>query len=54
MEKKLKSAKAFEVAFTYHLEGKPTKGTLLLTNANQMRLKLNGPFYCNVERKVHF
>lgn len=54
MEKKIKDAKAFEVVFTYQLEGKTTKGSLLLTNDNKTRLRLNGPFYFGVKNKAKF
>jgi outer membrane lipoprotein-sorting protein len=54
MEKKIKSAKAIEVAFTYQLEGKTTKGSLLLTNDNKTRLQLNGPFYFGLKRNAKF
>jgi outer membrane lipoprotein-sorting protein len=54
MEKKIKDAKAFEVAFTYQLEGKTTKGSLLLTNDNKTRLQLSGPFYFGLKSNAKF
>jgi hypothetical protein len=54
MEKKIKGAKAFEVVFTYELEGKKTKGSLLLTSDNQARLKVSGPFSFGIKRSGSF
>lgn len=54
MEKRLKNAKAFEVSFTYQLQGKTTKGSLLLTSANEARLKLTGPFFFGIKRSSTF
>lgn len=44
MEKKLRGAKAFEVAFDYQLGTRKAKGELLVTRENQVRLKVSGAF----------
>ena len=44
MEKKIKAAEAFEVAFTYQEEKRTAKGSLLLTKDNKARLKISGHF----------
>jgi outer membrane lipoprotein-sorting protein len=54
MEKKIRSAKALKVVFTYQLEGKTTKGSLLLTNDNKARLQVRGPFSFGVKRDASF
>lgn len=54
MEKKIKGAQSLEVVFTYQLEGKTTKGSLLLTNDNKVRLQVSGPFYFGVKRNASF
>jgi outer membrane lipoprotein-sorting protein len=54
MEQKIKSAKAVEVVFTYQLEGKTTKGSLLLTKDNKARLQLSGHFYIGVKGNATF
>jgi outer membrane lipoprotein-sorting protein len=54
MEKKIRSAKALEVVFTYQLEGKTTKGSLLLTNENKARLRVRGPFSFGIKRDASF
>jgi outer membrane lipoprotein-sorting protein len=54
MEKKITSAKAIEIDFTYQLEGKTTKGTLLLTNDNKARLQVSGHFYFGVKGNARF
>jgi outer membrane lipoprotein-sorting protein len=50
MEKKLRGAKTLEVVFTYQLEGKTTKGSLLLTNDNKARLQVSGRFSFGARR----
>src|SRR5262245_14368268 len=42
MEKKIKAAKAFEVTYSYQVENRKTRGELLLTNDNKVRLKVSG------------
>ena len=54
MEKKIKDAKALEVAFTYQLEGKPAKGTLLLTDDNKTRLQVSGHYFFGVKGNPSF
>jgi outer membrane lipoprotein-sorting protein len=54
MEKKIGSAKVFEIVFTYQLEGKTTKGSLLLTDDNKARLQVSGPFSFGVKREASF
>src|SRR5882724_2757346 len=49
MEKKIKGAKALEIVFTYQLEGKTAKGSLLLTNDDKARLRVSGHYYPGVE-----
>ncbi len=54
MEKKIRGAKAVEVVFTYQLEGKTTKGSLLLTNDNKALLQVSGPFSFGIKRNASF
>jgi outer membrane lipoprotein-sorting protein len=54
MEKKIRSAKALEVVFTYQFEGKATKGSFLLTNDNKARLRVSGPFSFGVKGDAGF
>jgi outer membrane lipoprotein-sorting protein len=54
MEKNISGANAVEVVFTYQLEGKTTKGSLLLTNDNKARLQVSGPFSFGIKRDATF
>src|SRR5262245_11827543 len=54
MEKKIRGAKAVEVAFTYQLEGRTTKGSLLLTDDKKARLQVRGHFYFGVKDNAMF
>jgi outer membrane lipoprotein-sorting protein len=54
MEKKIKAAKAVEVVFTYQLEGKTAKGSLLLTGDNKARLQVSGHYYFGVKENASF
>lgn len=54
MEKKISGANAVEVVFTYQLEGKTTKGSLLLTSDNKARLQVSGPFSFGIKRDASF
>ncbi len=54
MEKKIGGAKVFQIDFTYRLEGKPARGSLLLTDDNKARLQVSGPFSFRVKRDARF
>lgn len=54
MEKKITAAKGLEVVFTYQLEGKTTKGSLLLTNDNKARLQVSGRFSFGIKGNANF
>jgi outer membrane lipoprotein-sorting protein len=54
IEKKIKGAKALEMVFTYQLEGKKAKGSLLLTKHDKARLRVSGHYYPGVERNPRF
>jgi outer membrane lipoprotein-sorting protein len=54
MEKKIKGAKALEIVFTYKLEGKRAKGSLLLTNHDKARLRVSGHYYPGIEGNPSF
>jgi outer membrane lipoprotein-sorting protein len=54
LEKKIKGAKALEIVFTYQLEGKTAKGSLLLTNEGKARLRVSGHYYPGVEGNPSF
>jgi outer membrane lipoprotein-sorting protein len=53
-EKKLKDAKAVQVVFTYELQAKAAKGSLILTNDNKVRLQVSGQFYFGVKDDASF
>ncbi len=54
MEKKIKEAKALEIVFTYQLNGKTAKGSVLLTKDDKARLRASGHYYPGVEGNPSF
>src|SRR2546430_1528863 len=48
VEKKIKGAKALEIALSYQINGKTAKGSLLLTKDDKARLRVNGHYYPGV------
>ena len=54
MEKKIKRAKALEIAFTFQLNGKTAKGSLLLTQEDKAQLRVRSHYYPGVQGKPTF
>jgi hypothetical protein len=54
MEKKIKEAKAIKIVFTFQLDGKTAKGSLLLTKADKAQLRASGHYYPGVQGNPTF
>jgi outer membrane lipoprotein-sorting protein len=54
MEKKIKAAKALAIDFTYQINGKTAKGSLLLTQEDKAQLRVRGHYYPGVQGKPSF
>ena len=54
LEKKIKGAKALEIVFTYQINGKTAKGSLVLAAEDKARLRVSGHYYPGVEGNPSF
>jgi outer membrane lipoprotein-sorting protein len=54
MEKKIKGAEAFEIVFTYQINKKTAKGSLLLTQEDKAQLRVRGHYYPGVQGNPSF
>lgn len=53
-EKKIKGAKAVEIVFTYQINHKTAKGSLLLTQEDKALLRIRGHYYPGVQGNPRF
>src|SRR5437870_4365898 len=54
LEKQIKGAKALEIVFTYQINGKTAKGSLVLAAEDKARLRVSGHYYPGVEGNPSF